>query len=358
MSNDIVHLTTSNDVGLPLDVETFSRVILDFLGRKENLSYTSKHNFVINLNDISQFHNIIKTKISYQKNIILEHFSVNFIYSNGTSREINGEEALEKFLETRFVDVLSVNLNWKIIIKFDNSPSIETQEINLLFSTEKRHYFSNNSYIKLSINHTNQSWALDILSAFEDKINEVTIKESKFEKILKSIKETDWLFGLKMSGLLLFVLTMSLSYALSEKSLKKDLINHVIQQNHTDNATKIIDLLEITGLDKKEIILLKSKDKEIQKIVDESKKDYIVTLILLLVVVSLPFIISKYVNYSIKYLEHKSFITISNISMNNLQEYRNSKNKVTYISLTVIISSVFFSLIASVIYSVFSKIFI
>ncbi len=38
MNTDVVELKTINEVGLPLDPETFSRVILDFLGRKENLS--------------------------------------------------------------------------------------------------------------------------------------------------------------------------------------------------------------------------------------------------------------------------------------------------------------------------------
>ncbi|ELY1725890.1 hypothetical protein WMB90_002783, partial [Acinetobacter baumannii] len=55
MNTDVVELKTINEVGLPLDPETFSRVILDFLGRKENLSYKSHDNFIINLEDISQF---------------------------------------------------------------------------------------------------------------------------------------------------------------------------------------------------------------------------------------------------------------------------------------------------------------
>ncbi|MCY3327683.1 hypothetical protein ECD79_12430 [Acinetobacter baumannii] len=52
MNTDVVELKTINEVGLPLDPETFSRVILDFLGRKENLSYKSHDNFIINLEDI------------------------------------------------------------------------------------------------------------------------------------------------------------------------------------------------------------------------------------------------------------------------------------------------------------------
>ncbi|KNX93147.1 hypothetical protein RQ94_20740, partial [Acinetobacter baumannii] len=84
MNTDVVELKTINEVGLPLDPETFSRVILDFLGRKENLSYKSHDNFIINLEDISQFNHILNSKISYQKNIILEHFSINFGYSDGT----------------------------------------------------------------------------------------------------------------------------------------------------------------------------------------------------------------------------------------------------------------------------------
>ncbi|AOX98018.1 hypothetical protein KAB08_03045 [Acinetobacter baumannii] len=65
MNTDVVELKTINEVGLPLDPETFSRVILDFLGRKENLSY-----------NISQFNHILNSKISYQKILFLNIFQL------------------------------------------------------------------------------------------------------------------------------------------------------------------------------------------------------------------------------------------------------------------------------------------
>nr|WP_239256834.1 hypothetical protein [Acinetobacter baumannii] len=77
MNTDVVELKTINEVGLPLDPETFSRVILDFLGRKENLSYKSHDNFIINLEDISQFNHILNSKISYQKNLCTRQISQN-----------------------------------------------------------------------------------------------------------------------------------------------------------------------------------------------------------------------------------------------------------------------------------------
>ncbi|AOX70881.1 hypothetical protein L2Z18_16820 [Acinetobacter baumannii] len=76
MNTDVVELKTINEVGLPLDPETFSRVILDFLGRKENLSYKSHDNFIINLEDISQFNHILNSKISYQKILFLNIFQL------------------------------------------------------------------------------------------------------------------------------------------------------------------------------------------------------------------------------------------------------------------------------------------
>ncbi len=74
MKCDVVELKTINEVGLPLDPETFSRVILDFLGRKENLSYKSHDNFIINLEDISQFNHIFSVHDKFHRTLILSGF--------------------------------------------------------------------------------------------------------------------------------------------------------------------------------------------------------------------------------------------------------------------------------------------
>lgn len=360
MNKDVIELKTINEVGLPLDVETFSRVILDFLGRKENLSYKSRDNFIISLEDVSQFDHIINSKISYQKNIILEHFSINFGYSDGTSREINGREALSKFLETRSVDTTSINLNWKIIVKFDHSPTIETQEIGLLFisSLDRRIDGDDFSYIELSINHTNQSWALDILSAFKDKINEISIKPSKVKEKYKKIIDSPLLVSIITMLFIVCGLGLTLPIVQNEtQKLRQDLIQYNLKQNYNDDLSKVIGLLNITSLEKSELKELGKENEEINKIIVSNDRNATLHLILIISLFIIPFVIRKYTKYCINYFDHKSFILINNSSFKKLQNYKDNKSKITYIGVTVIITSVTFSIIASIIFKVLETFF-
>lgn len=361
MNDNVIKLKTTNDVGLSLDPDTFSRVILDFLGRKENLSYKNRDNFIINLEDISQFNHIINSKISYQKNIVLDHFSITLGYLDGTFRTINGSEALDKFLETRSIETTSVNLNWKIIIKFDSSPTIETQEINLLFVTNLDVDFKNLeeefSYIELSINHTNQSWALDILNAFKEKINEVRIQPTKLKKKYNQFKNNPSYVTAALMLFMLFAigLILPLSPEISQ-TLKQDLVRHTLNQNYENETSKLISLLHVTALNKEELKTLKSNDKEIEEIINNNNKSSFIHVFLLLILMTTPFIIKKYINYSINYLDHKSFITINNVGFSQLQKYKDEKSKITFISFTIIVSSIIFSILASIVFKIFEKI--
>lgn len=358
MNNDPIEISTTNQVGLPLDQKTFSEVILNFLGRKENLSYKSRNNFILRIEDISQFNHLIKSKISYQKNIVLEHFSVNFEYSDKTSRQINGSDALDSFLETRSVDTTSVNLNWKIIIKFDDSPSIETQEIDLLFMTDigikglKDEY----SFIKLSINHTNQSWALDILNAFKDKINELSFDPPKIKKIYDKMSDSS-LFLTSMVVLML-IFSVCLMFPVSSdlsQDLKKDLVRYTLKQNYNNDISKVIGLLEVTALDKKELRELKQKNKELEPIFKNSNEELMIHIFLMTLLLSAPFIINWYINYSIKYLNHKSFIVINNANNNSLQKYKDDKSKITYFGFTIVVTTIIVSIIAAIIFKIIEK---
>jgi len=362
MNNNAVlaQLNTKNEVGLPIDPATFSKVILDFLGHKENLSYKSDDNFIINLEDIAQFNHLIQSKISYQKNIILDHISINFGYSDGTFREINGADSLEKFLETRSLEITSVNLKWKIIIKFDNNPTIETQEINLLFVTNlnnsKFSLGEEISYIELSINHTNQSWALDILNAFKDKINEITIKPNRLKKMYCKFKDNpNNLFLLIM---VFFILSFSILVPTNTNTnigLKQDLIRYTLDQNYKDDISKVVNLLHITTLEKEELKILKEKDKKILEIVENNNRRTYSMFALMFILAITPFLLKKYINYSNNYFNHKSFILVSKTSINNLKKYKQDKSQMLYIGFTLIVSSVLLSIIAAAFFKLIEK---
>lgn len=350
-------LQTDNGVGIPLDQETFSKVILDFLGRKENLSYGIHENFILKLDDINQFHNIIVSKLSYQKNIYLQHLSIKFVYSDNSSREINSQEALQTYLETRPVDIEGVSMTWKIIIKFDNNPSIETQEINLIFASDIDSEILDWSYIKLSIDHTNQSWALDIMNAFKDKINEVTLRKSKLYKTYKKATNNNAILSLIITTFLALVVMLAIPMSSNTKSLlREDLVSYALSKEYSDESSKIINLLHITSLEKDEILEMKNNDKEIKEIIDKHNKNIIIYGIIIILAMITPFIIKWYIKYSVNYLDHKSFILLNNNHYDKLEKYRSNKNRTYYIGFTLITSSIIFSILATIIYNFINKI--
>lgn len=365
MNTEQVVSTTDNSIGIPLDTKTFARVVLDFLGHKEVLSYKTDDNFLIHLEDLSQFNHLLKSKISYQKNIFLDHFSINFGYTDGTFRKINGEKALDTFLETRAVGINSVNLNWKIIIKFDESPTIETQEINLLFVKNFHHNIQDKnlknkdeySFIDLNINHTNQSWALDILNAFKEKISEVKTDQHKLSRIYKKLGDSPFtvltfLIGFYISTLYVFIPTES-SF---DKELRKDLIQLTLQEDHKTEFSKVISLLDVSTHDFNDIKNFKNKNSEVEKLIDSHNLKTYITFILLAIILVFPFILVRFIRYSINYLDHKSFIVINKTSQNQLDSYNRNKSKLTYIGTTLIISTILISIISAAIFKLIERI--
>jgi hypothetical protein len=124
----------NSELSVILSEQKFADMILNFLGKKEKLTYRLKEtSFLMRQNDIEQFHYLLDAKISKEHHVHISHFSVNISYNDGSSREISGIDALNKFLETRDVTPSDVTMSWNIIIKYPKSETIENQRIQLSF---------------------------------------------------------------------------------------------------------------------------------------------------------------------------------------------------------------------------------
>lgn len=194
-------------------------------------------------NDIEQFYYLLDSKISKEHHVHISHFSVNISYNDGTSREISGIDALNKFLETRDVTPSDVTMSWNIIIKYPKSETIENQRIQLSFI---RRGVNNDSEILLVIEHTNQSWGIEVLNLFKDKIAELSIKqtrECRFAKFLMRLidKYGVSLILMSMSGLL-----VGLNGSDKDSEPSYNLIS--FYNNHSNLAEKDIALFSVKNL--------------------------------------------------------------------------------------------------------------
>ncbi|EMU17245.1 hypothetical protein ABNIH16_19627, partial [Acinetobacter baumannii ABNIH16] len=88
------------------------------------------------------------------------------------------------------------------------------------------------------------------------------------------------------------------------------------------------------------------------KIIEKNQKNVALHLTLIVLLFIIPFVVRKYIKYSINYFNHKSFILVNNYSQRKLQKYKDDKSKITYIGFTVFVTSITFSILASVIFKV------
>jgi len=242
--NKIKKNEASNNVVLSLPENTFADMIVNFLGKKEKLSYKKKTYFILNLNDITQFYYLLDEKIKKEQFTHLNYFSLIINYDDSTSREINTIERLEMFHETRNVVPVSISMSWNIILKFPNSETIENQKIDLLFNITDEII---DGTVSLDIQHTNPAWGVEVLNLFTDNIKKVSIQENKNIGVISFFTERLKEETFKKMYLLIlasfFVLLSSLLLAKIESnangysSEKAQLVNQIYDLSYSDTLT-------------------------------------------------------------------------------------------------------------------------
>ncbi|EPK8931350.1 hypothetical protein JH040_003755, partial [Acinetobacter baumannii] len=97
--------------------------------------------------------------------------------------------------------------------------------------------------------------------------------------------------------------------------LRQDLVQYNLKQNYKDDLSKVVGLLNITTLERSELKELGTKNKEIEKIIEKNQKNVALHLTLIVLLFIIPFVVRKYIKYSINYFNHKSFIAYSCINI-------------------------------------------
>ena len=117
-TSELVVSNESKAAALYLENDDFARVILEFLGKKELLTYKSERGFVASHNDLENFYFLLREKISKEQPFNISHFQVDVNYHDGTTRSLSGIDGLSGFAETRDVTPESVVLSWNVIVKY------------------------------------------------------------------------------------------------------------------------------------------------------------------------------------------------------------------------------------------------
>ncbi len=195
------------DITVTLPRGKFAEFLLGFLGPKETLSKPYPDDFIVKLDDIFQFHHLLEHKIKNEQFISLSLATATIHYDDGTNRTINTIESLEKFNEYRDLEVISFNLIWQFVFRVPDQNAIRQQKVNLLFDAKGR---GTTGEITVSIEHSNQLWAVEVLRLFEEQIKKVRVPYSLAYRTIDSLRRLN-IFGVLMT-VALFTLVVGIIY--------------------------------------------------------------------------------------------------------------------------------------------------
>ena len=174
------------DVTLTLKKGKFAEFLFGFLGTRETLTKTFRYDFTIKIDDILQFHYLLTEKTSKEQFISLSLVTATIHYDDKTSRTINTFEAINKYYEYRDVNAISFNMSWNYVFRAPDQGSIQQQKVALFFEPvpTDREFGS----ITVTIKHTNQVWAAEVMRLFEEQIGKIRIDYTLGYRALRAMK--------------------------------------------------------------------------------------------------------------------------------------------------------------------------
>jgi hypothetical protein len=195
-------------VTLPYTEEGFKDFISSLLGRGQEIEKVIRGNFDIDTTHLININNLLHQRIQQQNDSKLISFSAKLFFSDESTVTLHSIEELRTYNELRSIICTGVHLSWDYLIQFHDKDHPEKQQINLLIRTSSEQFINGVKYIynpsfdsigsqgliKISINHTARTWAIDIES----------ILQHYFESIIDtraSIKK----FIVQKSGLISFI---------------------------------------------------------------------------------------------------------------------------------------------------------
>lgn len=379
MNDKAIDLSSEDAFPINFNKKTLAELFLNFLGKKEKLSFRTKADFLIRLNDIEQFYYLLNSKISKEQNIFIEHFSVTFEYNDDTSKTAYQIDGLNRFNETRDVIPRSVSMFWNIVTKYPNAETIENQKIECSFikNTEDK------GDIILEINHTNQAWGIEVLNLFTDKIAQLVVEDSKkytYSKkavsLLHPAKEgfMALMFLFIFFGMIYLFIVNSMSSiitgkieesAYKEGNLKSNeyhkLLKFYKETPDKENAHLAVFALQHASLGdiKKSVENKEFGSSELNSIINDIIEEETVSKIsgrkflfkitssFLAIWIGLMFYFKK----AVLYYGNKSFILINVRSEKEYDEYNRLKNKTGFYTLTAFIVAALSGVVGNIIYS-------
>ena len=188
-----------HSVVIPCDPQEFSNFIASLLGKKQSIRRSIDGPFDIDLHHIKNYTFLLEQRIAAQNSGSLASFSATLSLENNTDVTLNSVHDFEGFHPVDNSIVVSLNMNWKFLIRFPDKSIPELQEINVFIATSRGLAMRRRSdpspriditdaspsaeEVEIRISYTDRTWAIDILNLLTNHARTASVRESGFSKI-------------------------------------------------------------------------------------------------------------------------------------------------------------------------------
>lgn len=193
------------EIALKVENKLLGDFVSSLLGQPQSIErffttpFYASHDYLVNL--IS----LIEQRLSQQNIYTITSFQATIGFQDKTRRKLTTIEAFKSFSESLSLVSTDVNLNFGIIVNFPNKDIPEKQEIIIHLATSSD---NNNSYardlfdialskkealsgiVAVEINHTERTWADDMLTMISNSLDDIWVKEPNYKKAFRWILST------------------------------------------------------------------------------------------------------------------------------------------------------------------------
>lgn len=170
-------------IHVSIDTTRFAEILEDIVGHRETLSKEINADYILDVDGMVQYNDILLHKINMESRVTLQLFTADISYNDNSKRTINTIDSLKRVFEQRSVDVAAVELKWEVLVDLGTEHALQRQTVKLLLSVGDK----TNNYLgrfNLVIEHTNQLWAVEVMNIF---VNQFEINRIKYNCVYNFI---------------------------------------------------------------------------------------------------------------------------------------------------------------------------
>lgn len=250
MTRQIVKIENGDkEISLPFNTENLGEFISGLLGQPQSIEKVFTTPFVARSEYFVHLIELIKQRLEQQNVHEFVSFQAMIGYKDKSRRKFTSIESFVAYSESLNLISTDVNFKFGILVHFPKKDIPEKQEIDIdFFTTEKelRGYPSSiaslvlfqkkvSGIVLVEVNHTERTWADEILKLIENSLDNIIIKDPTSKKIIRSI-----LSPINFDNVFFGIILLIPIYILIGIQTKK---------RDNDGMSKYLDVLENSNLD-------------------------------------------------------------------------------------------------------------